>query len=443
MSNVTVSTQPISALPVIRPLGQNFTQSQNFNNGLPVVPPLSNGSPIESVQLVRPSPAESVQLVRPGNNFGSMTTQVGSTSFSPRYIPQPPMAGGTPLVPVSPVVASPITTSNGQQMTSIVTTPSVYNTAQTSFGTQFATAPTIPMGNNLPSGVVPFTIVQTPTVAVSSTPTPTGQNINVVHSPTASNQGTTTQVTTSNVQPIAQPIAVPAQSVPVSVVAAPVAAPTSNLTSIEPYSDKSFKVSGDATWNYKNSLQNLGGRWNSNLKGGPGWIFPNTSYAQVADFVAKSNSGMIAPEVVVKAPRSARVVPANVVATPATLVTTTPSAVVTQPATVITQPSPVIVAQTPVLPPCGPTTQTIPVGTMQTINWTVPKPAVGMRAQVRVGTAAAEYNVVQVVVNSNNSNVETAYISSPKDPNNVSTLIICNKQWRVMGYAPDHTIIFL
>lgn len=42
---------------------------------------------------------------------------------------------------------------------------------------------------------------------------------------------------------------------------------------IQKYSDKSFCVRGESTKQYSAKLRELGGTWNRNLKGGPGWIF--------------------------------------------------------------------------------------------------------------------------------------------------------------------------
>lgn len=57
------------------------------------------------------------------------------------------------------------------------------------------------------------------------------------------------------------------------------------------YSDKSFAVYGD-TKPYKDELRQLGGKFNSNLKGGPGWIFPNKLIDDVAEFVAVANNAL-------------------------------------------------------------------------------------------------------------------------------------------------------
>ena len=49
--------------------------------------------------------------------------------------------------------------------------------------------------------------------------------------------------------------------------------PSSNVV-LKKYSDKSIAVYGD-TKIYKDKLKALGGKWNANLRDGPGWIFPN------------------------------------------------------------------------------------------------------------------------------------------------------------------------
>jgi hypothetical protein len=42
---------------------------------------------------------------------------------------------------------------------------------------------------------------------------------------------------------------------------------------IKDYSDSSFVLQGEDTKKYKDKIKELGGKWNSNLKIGPGWIF--------------------------------------------------------------------------------------------------------------------------------------------------------------------------
>jgi len=51
------------------------------------------------------------------------------------------------------------------------------------------------------------------------------------------------------------------------------------------YSEKSFVIRGD-TKKYKDTLKELGGKWNSNLKDGAGWIFPNTKRNDVDEWLS-------------------------------------------------------------------------------------------------------------------------------------------------------------
>ena len=53
---------------------------------------------------------------------------------------------------------------------------------------------------------------------------------------------------------------------------------------ITDYSDRSIVVQGD-TRPYKEDMKKLGGKYNSQLKGGPGWVFPKTSEKEVNDFI--------------------------------------------------------------------------------------------------------------------------------------------------------------
>ncbi len=54
-----------------------------------------------------------------------------------------------------------------------------------------------------------------------------------------------------------------------------------NITS---YSEKSFVIRGD-TKLYKEKIKELGGKWNRNLKGGPGWIFSNNKRPIVDNWI--------------------------------------------------------------------------------------------------------------------------------------------------------------
>ena len=59
---------------------------------------------------------------------------------------------------------------------------------------------------------------------------------------------------------------------------------TSKNVQIEKYSEKSFVVRGE-TKEHKTQLSELGGKWNSRLKGGAGWIFPNNLRENVENWI--------------------------------------------------------------------------------------------------------------------------------------------------------------
>ena len=50
---------------------------------------------------------------------------------------------------------------------------------------------------------------------------------------------------------------------------------------IEDYTEKSFVIFGTETKNHKETLKELGGKYNSNLKVGPGWIFSKNNKESV------------------------------------------------------------------------------------------------------------------------------------------------------------------
>jgi hypothetical protein len=54
------------------------------------------------------------------------------------------------------------------------------------------------------------------------------------------------------------------------------------------YSEKSFVVRGN-TKEYKDKLKELGGKWNSNLTDGGGWIFSNTRKDKVEEWLSNFN----------------------------------------------------------------------------------------------------------------------------------------------------------
>lgn len=64
----------------------------------------------------------------------------------------------------------------------------------------------------------------------------------------------------------------------------------SDSITLEQYSEKSVAVFG-STEKYKDNLMTLGGKYNSNLRGRPGWIFTNSARPRVEEFVKSATSG--------------------------------------------------------------------------------------------------------------------------------------------------------
>ena len=59
---------------------------------------------------------------------------------------------------------------------------------------------------------------------------------------------------------------------------------------VEEYTEKSIVVRGN-TKKYQESLENLGGKYNSNLKGRPGWVFTNSSRPKLEAFLKTLEDG--------------------------------------------------------------------------------------------------------------------------------------------------------
>lgn len=60
------------------------------------------------------------------------------------------------------------------------------------------------------------------------------------------------------------------------------------------YSDKSFVITGN-TKEHKDTLKELGGKWNSKLTCGSGWIFSLTKRTEVEEWLQKNTSSLPPP----------------------------------------------------------------------------------------------------------------------------------------------------
>lgn len=66
----------------------------------------------------------------------------------------------------------------------------------------------------------------------------------------------------------------------------------SGLT-IEQYSEKAIVVRGEKTQEYKDSLKDLGGKFNNSLKGGCGWIYPNSKRGKIEELQQQIIGGSV------------------------------------------------------------------------------------------------------------------------------------------------------
>jgi hypothetical protein len=58
---------------------------------------------------------------------------------------------------------------------------------------------------------------------------------------------------------------------------------------IQDYSEKSFVVRGEDTKKFKDTLKEFGGKWNSSLKDGAGWIFSSIHKERIEKFIELVN----------------------------------------------------------------------------------------------------------------------------------------------------------
>ena len=58
---------------------------------------------------------------------------------------------------------------------------------------------------------------------------------------------------------------------------------------IQDYTDKSFVLFGDDTKKYKDCIKEMGGKWNANLKIGPGWVFSSNQKDSVREWLKSTN----------------------------------------------------------------------------------------------------------------------------------------------------------
>jgi hypothetical protein len=225
----------------------------------------------------------------------------------------------------------------------------------------------------------------------------------------------------------------------------------SGLT-IEPYSDQSFAVRGGLTRNYTAQLKKLGGKYNPNLRGGPGWIFSNRARADADQLVNAINSGQIPPSAPspTYSPNRGRGFPPQGVAAQGVASQGVQGATSQFRQLAINTPSPATAAPSgppspsPITLPTITPVQQMGVPTLQnyqTVTYTVIKPQVGMLVNINVRGCTLSYQVV--TIEDHAGIIDGAYIRQQNIPNGpLSKLVITNGQWQVLGMIESHTVNF-
>lgn len=246
---------------------------------------------------------------------------------------------------------------------------------------------------------------------------------------------------------------------------------TAQLTA-EYYSDKSIAVFGD-TKPWATDLRTLGGSFNYNLRGRPGWIFQKTLEPQLMQFIANANARMVQPTPYQQKPPTPKATqPAQMVPMGFTQQAMNPQQAMAQltqaqPALPQIQPLPQTQTTLPLPRPLVPApitaqpAQTIPVNfpnmftaadglTYQILLYTVPVPLVHQPMQLKIGTSTLDYTVLRYAkeggpiddilvmpVPKKDETTDTNAVTAP------SRAVIINGKWQIFGLTDEHTITFL
>jgi len=238
----------------------------------------------------------------------------------------------------------------------------------------------------------------------------------------------------------------------------------------EYYSEKSIAVFGE-TKPWAENLKGLGGKFNANLRGHPGWIFQRTKEPELMQFIAQANQGLIQPTTQTKYPeprttfgQMPQMAPFGATTpamTPQTAMTrlTIAQPTIPQPTPILTPVSPVTLAPKPLSPkpitvlPPQPTTVAFPNTfmaadglTYQIIIYTAPVPEVNQRVTLTVGENNLEYIIS--AIQSTTAPIDDILITqvlpeteAAAEPQ-TSRAIIMNGKWQIHCMQDAHTLTF-
>jgi hypothetical protein len=253
------------------------------------------------------------------------------------------------------------------------------------------------------------------------------------------------------------------------------------------YTDKSIAVYGD-TKPWAHNLKTLGGKFNGNLKNGPGWIFSRNKEEDIMNFIVQANGGLLQPmasayvaqPVQYTSPAVAPMVPfgavqpsmspqaalsrLNIIKPP---VETAPQLTsnIPRPSSPLQRPSlpsiPRPSLPMPSLPsPIKPVTQGIAYPqqvsfpnvfvagdglTYQVVLYTVVMPSLGQKLTLTVGDEVMKYKVTKVSNAPPFDDIEiTKFDDEDKEiENTTSRAIVMNGKWRVYCMQDEHILTFL
>lgn len=152
----------------------------------------------------------------------------------------------------------------------------------------------------------------------------------------------------------------------------------------EYYSDKSIAVFGE-TREWAGNLSALGGRFNKNLEGGPGWVFSRAKEPELMQFIAESKAGLVDP-IAPKPAYARRMLPHAALRKSKDAQTTIPPV-----------PKPMTPLQTQPAVLNFPNLFTAADGlSYQVVIYTVPCPKVGQDVTLTVGENSDEYQVSSI-----------------------------------------------
>lgn len=223
---------------------------------------------------------------------------------------------------------------------------------------------------------------------------------------------------------------------------------------LEQYSEKSFAVYGN-TKPYAQYLKDLGGKFNQNLKSGPGWIFPLNKQMDVVNFVEMANNNTLP-----LTPNTSNYSSFNSFnATPLTPFNGNPNTMTPNNAlerlkmsfnSNLPKINPIVPKSSSDVYPMGPAT-TAPTTvsypnifkaadnlTYQIIMYTVVYPIIGQQLTIKVGEQEYEYTVNEI--KSNTGPIDDIIIKDNQEI--LSKLVILNGKWQVHHMKDEHTIIF-